>query len=287
MRLKNYLILEEGRSQVITKEEALAMLNSNEYKPSLKGTPMYRGLPSYKGDFLIISPSKFMRKSRNTFNYYTLLMDNLPQWREYPKRSKSIICTTSIDTAHRYSDKECSLYVVIPKVGSKIGVCPYSDIWMSFYEFDTLVAFNHVINHLLSLTDIRFIDDINDIWSLFTYYDNMISNLHHSYADLDPNEKKKYDGESDFIYNTIKKSLLSNKEIEDGTCEYETLSKLCKHYSKGGKTLDFFAELLDPDENGFMLKKAGHKLPVDNEVWTDGTSILIAKKMFDNLTKLW
>jgi len=284
MRLKNYL-LEDGRSQSINKEKALKMLSSSSYKFSLKGTPMYRGLPSYKGDFLIVSPANFERVSRNTDNYYTLLMDNLPQWREYPKRSKSIICSTSYEIAQEYSGEENSLYVVIPKVGSKIGVCSDADIWNSFAAFDSLISFNNIINHLLKLADkyITYIDDIYDLRDLFMHYDDVVNELHGMYEELEPEELNNTNI-SDFILNYMEDYLLFSREIYKSSCEYETLSKLCKHYSKGGKTLDFFAELLDPDENGFELEIAGnHKLPYNREVWTDGTSILIESEVFDNL----
>jgi len=85
------------------------------------------------------------------------------------------------------------------------------------------------------------------------------------------------------IWKNDGKSVESLNKVQTKSI-YETLSKLCKHYSKGGKTLDFFAELLDPDENGFELEIAGnHKLPYNREVWTDGTSILIESEVFDNL----
>ena len=33
------------------------------------------------------------RRSRDNGNHYTLLMDNSPYWKGYPKRSESFICT--------------------------------------------------------------------------------------------------------------------------------------------------------------------------------------------------
>jgi hypothetical protein len=75
-------------------------------------------------------PKLKKRDSRNTQNYYTLLFDNLPSWQEYPKRSRSLICSTSYSWAKGYGSQT---YLILPFDGAKFGVCPEKDIWFSFY----------------------------------------------------------------------------------------------------------------------------------------------------------
>ena len=50
----------------------------------------------HPGEIIYSNSLTAMRKSANTKNWYTLLMDNiLPEWAAYPKRSQSFICSTS------------------------------------------------------------------------------------------------------------------------------------------------------------------------------------------------
>lgn len=77
----------------------------------------------------MLDPSEHERNSVDTDNYYNLLMDNLPSWSEYPKRSKSIIGSLDRGTAEGYG----TLYRVIPIFeNSKVAVAPKFDIWWSF-----------------------------------------------------------------------------------------------------------------------------------------------------------
>jgi len=131
MRLESYL-LTEGRTKSISRDVALDLVRKNckqMIKTKFK-TEFYRGIDGAI-DFGVIDPSKFTRKSRNTTNYYTLMIDNLPSWKAYPKRSKSIICSTDREMASRYSSGQNALRV-IPYDGTTIGVCSGVDIWWSF-----------------------------------------------------------------------------------------------------------------------------------------------------------
>ena len=84
----------------------------------------YEDIPPY----CLIDPTKTTRKSEGTSNYYTLIFDNHPEMKEYPKRSKSLICTTDLWTAKKYSVKQrCTM--VIPFDTTKIGIVNKSDIW--------------------------------------------------------------------------------------------------------------------------------------------------------------
>jgi hypothetical protein len=92
-------------------------------------TSIYRGLNNKNNKYLFIQPSKFERKSANTLNFYTILIDNSKYWKEYPKRSKSICCTNNKSHVKYYFD---NIYRVYPKIGARIGVCPAYDIFYSF-----------------------------------------------------------------------------------------------------------------------------------------------------------
>jgi len=67
------------------------------------------------------------RYSRDNSNEYTLLMDHLPKWKNYPKRSKSFICSLGKSHLGALND-----YCVIPENGAMWGVAPQYDIFFSF-----------------------------------------------------------------------------------------------------------------------------------------------------------
>ena len=132
MRLKSYLL--EDRSIPVSTDAIHDFLSkdySEAYTSFKKGDKIYRGR-KFSQKALITDPSKsYERGSPYTtmnLNYYTLLFNNLPSWKKYPKRA--IICTTNSRDA--YGRGKC--YVVFPKNGAKIGICSSNDIWFSFED---------------------------------------------------------------------------------------------------------------------------------------------------------
>ena len=127
-RLTEY-IQKEGRGNEISKDKALELIHKNCSK-SLKawqkngGYYIQRNTPKDKYYYYVNpSKSKELRTSANTRNYYTLIIDNSPLWKQYPKRSKSLICLTG--DAQRF-------FHVFPYDGLKIGICPEKDMWFSW-----------------------------------------------------------------------------------------------------------------------------------------------------------
>lgn len=78
----------------------------------------------------VIDPSKTQRKSENTSNYYTLILDNHPEMVDFPKRSRSLIASAT-DSYPRTMIDDDDPWAVIPYDGVKIGVCPHEDIWLT------------------------------------------------------------------------------------------------------------------------------------------------------------
>lgn len=106
-----------------------------------------RGIDNYLQHYFYSEPIE--RYSRDNANFYTLIIDNAPSWRGYPKRSKSFICSIHLAHLGEYT------YLVIPEDGSKWGVAPCDDIFQAFTElpldandfFDTLdnIAYDYGI----------------------------------------------------------------------------------------------------------------------------------------------
>jgi len=89
---------------------------------------IYRGMRTSE-EILVSDSTKYERRSRNTANFYTILFDHiLPEWAQYPKRSRSFICSVNEEKARAYGD----LYRVYPIGDPLIGICPKRDIWDCF-----------------------------------------------------------------------------------------------------------------------------------------------------------
>jgi hypothetical protein len=76
----------------------------------------------------VLDPSATERVSQNTSNHYTLFFDNHPERANWPKRSRSLICTTSRAAASGYA-RELSPYAIIPFDHTKIGAINSDDMW--------------------------------------------------------------------------------------------------------------------------------------------------------------
>ena len=77
-------------------------------------------------DYFYSVPVK--RYSRDNSNHYSMIMDNAVQWKDYPKRTKSFICSTNEVILGVYE------YYVIPLDGAKFGIAQTYDIFWAFRE---------------------------------------------------------------------------------------------------------------------------------------------------------
>jgi len=143
MRLKQYIT--ESRSKSMRMDDAINAIKTHckqSVKKYKQGIRIYRGIDVYE-QFLFVDPLKYERVSANTSNYYTVINDNSPYWKKYPKRSRSIICGSDWDISTVYG----TVYHVFPYDNAKIGICSQSDYWDSFpkvryYNMSDMSAFN-------------------------------------------------------------------------------------------------------------------------------------------------
>ena len=112
-------------------------------KFNLEGVAIFRASLTYTQDgLMLIDPNSRTndRTSTADYNYVTTWMSNNPQWADYPKRGRSLICSTNLDSANFYGTAN----VIVPLIDCKIGICPINDIW---YSFDT-ISVNRITNNL-------------------------------------------------------------------------------------------------------------------------------------------
>lgn len=262
MRLKS-LLLKEGRSKEIGKEKLHSYLNSGDFNLHENASSIFRSVSGFKSKYGIVRPQNYKRKSANTNNYYTLLIDNSRKWSNYPQRSKSIICWAVNDQDDAPLPLH-SLYYVIPEEGSKIGVVPQSDIWQARFPFGTLRSIIMRINNIASYAFGRNIDNLPD--------DNI----------------QEFKESIDKVDSTIKKEKGGYKKALDKTnTRLSSLGKsLIKEFleSKRDRLFEFLYDILDPQKSGFKLKNYSEQFSVSgpaNEVWISNTCLLINAKTFD------
>ena len=125
---KQYL-LEADHKHEIHQEDAFdyALKHCKEaLKLGMK--PMVRGTFSDHSTAFVLTPETADdRKSANTSNYYTKILDETLGVAGYSLRSRSVIFANweNLHTAQDFG----TVYAVLPVDGSKIGVCPFYDIF--------------------------------------------------------------------------------------------------------------------------------------------------------------
>ena len=107
--------------------EAIRLINTH-CRDALRNKQMiYRGMTNNGEQAFAIHGEAGGRSSKNTRNYYTVILDHFLPRDGYPKRSKSVICANDKYTARGFG----TAYMLFPYDGVKIGVCDTSDLWFS------------------------------------------------------------------------------------------------------------------------------------------------------------
>jgi len=271
MRLQAY-ITEGSRSKPIEKEEALNLIKTKCKKMFGSGIKIYRGVDN-EDDFLFSDPRKGVeRKSANTGNYYTWLMDHLSSWTEYPRRSYSLICATSKSISENFGYP----FYVFPFDGAKIGVCSEEDLWGGFPKLKKYGG-----------SDFENLDDFNSYLSdMFTSMDDLLEGGDGTPRVDGPKGYQYHDSWEDFRNGLTKLAIHQDaglfKSFENlFDSEVPSFWQILQHRKKGEAISLFFDRIMDPKENKFKLVKAGqvNNIPLDREVWTEGPAVLINTRL--------
>jgi len=123
----------------------------SEFMANNAKRPLFRGTQKKYEPIVIIDPTVGLRKSRVIKNHYTLLMDNSPYYQGWPKRSKSVVCSTSYSYAADFA--KFGTRVIVPFNGSKIGITPYADIWATPVDLSKVAPELKYFNHISYLLE--------------------------------------------------------------------------------------------------------------------------------------
>jgi len=257
--------LKEGRSVEMSKDEVVKKLKkncSNALDAYNKGKKLFRGYYDSKGDYLFVDPKqgKPRKSAYAKGNYYTLLMDNLPSWKQYPKRSQSLIMSSSHTKASEYTFSPNTLYIVFPYDGSKIGVAPEDDIFFSFNmygEYSTIMGtgniFSDFMNEILKMAGSNQPDSSwSALKNAFSLFDKKITQVKDEYSGT--HSKYQYEEFKDFLKKNYKNNMLK-----------------------------MFDSVMNPIKNKFRLTTDITKIPASRECWTDGKCIMVNQGLMETL----
>jgi hypothetical protein len=222
---------------------------SEAYQQYLNGNIIYRGdknINMQDGIAVYIVPG--IRKSQNTTNYYTELFSNiLPSWKEYPKRDHSIICTSNKKVAAGFG--EGNSYIIFLKNGTKLGICPYSDIWCSFMKI-----FKNLIDYKLTLKTFNEVMEKIIKSTKYTDFKTLLDNFKNINID-------------DIKYFKV------DEYDQYGEAQNKLINILYKHKDN---IIEFLDTLLNPKTNGFELTNIDQYKKLNNrEIWFDAECIFI------------
>jgi len=268
MKLKQYI---KENNEELTVRTNYRQLNFNECIDLIKQSYnvafnnkhyIYRGIEN-NIDCIYVNPKLVTRRSAYASeNYYTELLDSFKSWQDYPKRSKSLICTNSLDKVNEYTWNG-NQYIVLPHNNANLAIAPNNDIWYSFkllkninvknlsnLNSKILLILNYILDYLDDLDDL---DDIVIILKKVT---------------------KKFLNDYDL------KHVINNKLTNQYLI---TLFKESNYHS----LYDYLEHLMDPKLNEFKLidiKQFDSFNGINNEIWTSDECILI-KETYYHLIK--
>lgn len=148
---------------------ALWMLKND--RPIFRGNRQLSSEIGEKFGVGVLDTSGTVRKSANTSNYYTVILDHIfeTKYSQFPLRSKSIICSTDYNTAKEYGGTNSIVYVV-PFDNAKIGETKRIDIWDTEVKFGSDTISIYVLNDLYKFLNIQ------EFYGSFVEFSNRLKN---------------------------------------------------------------------------------------------------------------
>lgn len=268
--LINEILFEDkkSRSQILDRDGFKKLLPrlSVALKNMEAGRKIYRGTPNQNA-IVYVDPTTSERASRNTTNQYNLLFSYvLPSWKNWPKRSRALICSGDYNTASSYSYGGLP-YIVLPLDDPMVGICPDYDFWDSFEinpnTFnDLFVDFYKTFTLIFrrEYPNIKWPASTNDLESLLQAI-QLIEKL----SAEDPQ--------------TMAKVIDDFESSKYGASRRKTLGKILS----SGDIINQLSKFFDPRKNGFKLTQYSSYQATTTEVWLSAPCVLIKPSAFDSL----
>lgn len=207
------------------------------------------------------------RWARDNSNCYNLIIDNNSNWKGYPKRQKSFMCSLHEGQVGNY------YYYVIPHDNSKWGIAPKSDIFQSFKDYKPGIGM-----------DIdSFFDRLNSLYRHFFSSESGFK-INKRLNDYNYYKMKQQITELSVI---LKKTLKKNRNYFNQYSTFFGAEMFVEDLVPYVDNLfDHICDMIDPEKNGFKLLtwKELYKnidngkikaMRTNNECWTDSHCLFI------------
>lgn len=264
-------VISGSRMKEISNDEALRLVKTkcSNYLATISKLPhIVRGIEYDRGDFAIGDPTDSVRVSRNTTNEYTLLLDNLPSWKEYPKRSNSFICGTAGNRGY-VKGFGSYLYYVFPYNNTTIGVCPNEDLWQSFHAHGQEKWSDIIQSEYMQGFELSYV----------SYWLNRVMNKFGiDYNEIDFNSFKKAAAE---LYKKMKEEVeqkkdeMSEEQMEKNIYYIGSFYRLTSKYKS---IFSFLEEVIHPKKNNFFTTNETGIAEFSNEareIWFSNKAIFV------------
>lgn len=268
MKKIQYFKLFESRTARLSDEEFinLAKTKCKDFLASPKY--LQRIKASFNGDYSYINPKLSHRNplmkdegSGGVFSsHHTLLMDNLPSWNGFPKRTQSIIGSTNFGFDPSFGDY---YYCIIPYDGANFAVAPDGDLWNSSCK--------------ISGEEYKFDDYFSESFSQASIsdysYDEMMEDIQKLYDDYLSGKELEI---SHYIIRILKQMKEDNvKDVKIALNNYFAPNKFrglgTKHVGSNGFTLMNYSEISNIQEKDSQ----GNLIKYGNEFWTDSECLIV------------
>jgi hypothetical protein len=268
MKRIQYFKLFESRTARLSDEEFinLAKTKCKDFLASPKY--LQRIKASFNGDYSYINPKLSHRNplmkdegSGGVFSsHHTLLMDNLPSWNGFPKRTQSIIGSTNFGFDPSFGDY---YYCIIPYDGANFAVAPDGDLWNSSCK--------------ISGEEYKFDDYFSESFSQASIsdysYDEMMEDIQKLYDDYLSGKELEI---SRYIIRILKQMKEDNvKDVKIALNDYFAPNKFrglgTKHVGSNGFTLMNYSEISNIQEKDSQ----GNLIKYGNEFWTDSECLIV------------
>jgi hypothetical protein len=267
MKRIQYFKLFESRTARLSDEEFinLAKTKCKDFLASPKY--LQRIKASFNGDYSYINPKLSHRNplmkeegSGGVFSsHHTLLMDNLPSWNGFPKRTQSIIGSTNFGFDPSFGDH---YYCIIPYDGANFAVAPDGDLWNSSCK--------------ISGEEYKFDDYFSESFSQASIsdysYDEMMEDIQKLYDDYLSGKELEI---SRYIIRILKQMKEDNvKDVKIALNDYFAPNKFrglgTKHVGSGFTLMNYseISNIQEKDSQGNLIKYG-------NEFWTDSECLIV------------
>jgi hypothetical protein len=233
------------------------------------------------GDSRIVNPvTRGVRPNANMSSIVNAFIDTSSTWKNVPRRSRSVIMTSSTEKAHNYGEA----FVSIPRNGSKVAHVNVEDFWFAS-------------RHNSSEHGIEWINMLDEItYAIVAMVKNFDNEKFQQGVDL----KDRTDNNQNILYahrfNQFLNEITTRKDFKEYAQQWAS--------GKGTKALLFDRQVLDsavvaasvgwnnflksvlsPKSLGVTVQTIDQMTSIrrDAEYWTDGECLLIQWSTFQNL----